>query len=63
MKPNELTPELKNLFYDYLKDNLRVEINEHYYVYGGYNNDTKLSVTLLLEDTEISSDSIHLSKD
>lgn len=61
MKPNELTPELKNLFYNYLKDNLRIEIDEHGYMY--YNNDTKLSVTLLLEDTEISSDSIHLSKD
>ncbi len=61
MKLDELTPELKNLFYDYLKDNLRIEINEHYYVYG--NNNTTLSVTLLLEDTEISSDSIQLSKD
>lgn len=61
MKLDELTPELKNLFYDYLKYNLRIEINEHYYVYG--NNNPILSVTLLLEDTEISSDSIQLSKD
>lgn len=60
MKLDELTPELKNLFYGYLKDNLRIEINKHYYVYG---NNTRLSVTLLLEDTEISSDSIQLSKD